>query len=328
MDNPFAATIAAAAKAQPSVPNAPKVVPGLVLHADGDYFAYSCAGNDDTPPAFCRRAVIDRLQNAQMAVGAEHVIIHLSARNTTKGERGHIATVKPYQGNREGARRPRNWQFLREYLESLPNIVLSTHREADDSIAAAAWKKPDAVAIYTADKDMRQLPGTHVEWKTYAIIRVPANTYDVRRVDADGFDVAYGTRWFWMQMLMGDTADNIPGLPQWVENGKRQLVGPVTAETLLDGIDNNEDACLRVLKGYIALYGKEAADRFVEQAALLWLRTTDDADIGDFLRIMPASRLLLDATQRMKERVNHSIQTINRITSQVGSGELADCPEW
>lgn len=87
--------------------------------------------------------------------------------------------------------------------------------EADDGMSSEQWKavkagEKDRSIIVTLDKDLRMVPGLHLEWKSGEI------------KEADGFGKldwfsdslkGYGTIWFWAQMLMGDTADHIGGLP-------------------------------------------------------------------------------------------------------------------
>jgi DNA polymerase-1 len=329
----FAAAILAAAAAEPVLPS---VQPGLVLHADGDYFAYACAGSDECPPEVARNAVVERLAKAQRHAGAEHVLIHLSHQATTKGDRGLIATVKPYQGQRDGGRKPVNWRYLREFLESLPNVCISVHREADDSIAEAAHSQPGLVAIYTADKDMRMLPGLHVDWKSYALTRVESGQYDCRRTDDAGDEVAYGLRWFWLQMLQGDTADNIPGLPKCTLDGKQKLCGEKTAQALLAHCNNTDDAFDTVSEQYAHYYGDNWPTMFCEQAMLLWLRAKPEAFMTDFLlhptlltREWPVVlRQLITASNEIIKRVKGVKDEAKSYGSESSAGTSADGAEW
>lgn len=308
--NPFAAAIAAAAQAQPSVPNA-VLVAGRKLNVDGDYCAYSCAGSDECPPAVARKTFLSRLEHACFTSRASSSTIHLSARNTDKGKRHLIATVKGYQDTRSGKTRPRNWLFLREFLESLPNALLSSHREADDSMAEQAWADPENTVTHTRDKDMRMLPGWHLTWVDHYLLYVPPGTYEV--CDPDG--LVYGSKWFWLQTLQGDTADNIPGLPQWMQpNGKMSTrgCGDGSAAKILAGTTCNAEAEALVLAQYHEYYGAEYLDRFVEQAALLWLRSRADAPVADFY-VSPHSFItktdaMYDATLRLHQRVKEAYE--------------------
>lgn len=287
---------AAAAKPMPLV-HVPSPQEGLVAHVDGDYCAYYCAGNDDTDPGQARRNLLSRLDSIKYATGATSIVVHLTDRASVKGERYLAATVKPYQGQRNSGRKPRNWEVLREYMENYDGDKFRMKnwmtREADDGIAyvthhaAAAGKLS---VICTADKDMRMLPGRHIIWKTKQIFDVPYNTFESVGPD----DEVYGHKWFWLQMLKGDTADNIPGLP-----GK----GDVFATKCLDGTASNAEAFECVHEAYVSHYHKEWADRFVEQACLLWLRTDRYADLLNFLTVMPEDPQLECAATALRRRV-------------------------
>src|SRR5690606_29458764 len=123
--------------------------------------------------------------------------------------------------------------------------------------------------VHTADKDMRMFCGTHVAWKDFTITEVPLDAYDI--VGRDGKQ--YGHKFFWYQMLVGDTADNIPGLPG---------VGPATAEAALAGTVCNVDAAAVVRGAYSGRLGDGWHDYFVEQAVLLWMRTDRAAALTNF----------------------------------------------
>jgi DNA polymerase-1 len=93
--------------------------------------------------------------------------------------------------------------------------------EADDvigTLAAAASSRGLETIISTADKDMTQLVDDHV---------VVLNSMDDRRLDSDGVEQKFGVRperIIDYLTLVGDSSDNIPGVPG---------VGPKTAQKWL-----------------------------------------------------------------------------------------------
>ena len=100
--------------------------------------------------------------------------------------------------------------------------------------------------MVSLDKDFNQIPGWHYNF-------VKKTHYYV--------DKAEGDRFFYTQILTGDSADNIIGL---------HMVGPVKAAKILkDKTTEKEmyDACVEA-------YGN--ADRVLENARLLWLRRYDN----------------------------------------------------
>lgn len=273
------AAIAAAADSNP-MPFTHNVAPveGRVLHVDGDYCAYYCAGSDDTDAGSARRNLIERLRQAKRASGATKIIVHLSANACTKGERYLIAQSQPYQGQRNTGRKPDNWLHLREFMEGYTGVEFTPkiwlNREADDGMAYVCHHAAKDFgllhAVYTADKDMRMFAGLHIVWKTFQQVELPLDTYDL--VGPDGKQ--YGHKWFWNQMLMGDTADHIPGL---------KGVGEKTAAGWLKDTKDNDDGCRVVCNAYRISKGQEWADYFVEQAGLLWMRTDREAAVDNFL---------------------------------------------
>lgn len=296
MDIAAYAKMAAAAKPMP-LANVPSPTPGLVAHVDGDYCAYYCAGNDDTDPGQARRNLLSRLDSIRFASGATKVIVHITDRASTKGQRFLIAQQKPYQGQRKGGHKPRNWEVLREYMEGYEGQQFQVKkwdtREADDGmayVAVAAANAGKLAVICTADKDMRMLPGRHVVWTTKQLVEVPLNCYELVH---DG--LVYGHKWFWIQMLWGDSADNIPGLVG---------IGEERAPQYLEGTTCNEEAYPIVTGLYLKKHGDNWQDVFVEQAALLWLRTDRAADICDFMSLMPWAESLHPALRRMEARVD------------------------
>ena len=279
----YAAAIAAAASASPQ--GAVPVVPNRILLVDGDGLAYYCAGNDDTDAGEARQRLVDKVKNASRLVGAERVMVLITGEGSNKGHRYAVARVKPYQGQRAGSRRPKNWGALREFLTgtTLPfEHDITLEAEADDLFGWYAYNQPDNVVIYTQDKDMRMLPGMHLDWVNHAMHRVAYTKttcverelmYNLVVTDSVFNDKQYGPKWFWLQMLHGDTADNIPGLPRYVVDGKAKPVGEVTANKLLH---SEHLPHLRVAELYRSHYGARWLVEMMEQAVLLWMRRVPD----------------------------------------------------
>ena len=272
--SPFDAAIAAASAASPIGGNAVPV-PRRVLLVDGDGLAYYCAGNDDTDAGEARANLISKVKSAQRACNAERVVILLTSSGSHKGHRYAIARVKPYQGQRVNSRRPKNWQHLRECMEAggtFPfDIQATAVAEADDLFGMWAYDQPENVVICTQDKDMRMLPGMHLDWVTHRTHKVACQDHDgvLTVFNSEFNDKQYGPKWFWLQMLHGDTADNIPGLPKYVVDGKAKPCGEVTAGKFLA---DEQLPHLRVAELYRSYYGDRWLVEMMEQACLLWMR--------------------------------------------------------
>lgn len=265
----FAAAIAAAAEQSPMTQGG--VTPGRAIGIDGDGLAYYCAGKDGSDPGRARQNVIEKIADAKRAAGAERVIVLLTAQGSHKGYRYAVARAKPYQGHRSSGRRPSNWHYLRQLLEAgLPGVEteIAAHAEADDLFGRFSTQLGhENFALHTDDKDMRMVPGIHVDWHSMRVTRVAPDTWESR-----WDDVVYGRKWFWLQMLQGDTADHVPGVPKCVVGGKVKQCGPKTAEALLDRVADEPTAYRIVEDQYRLYYKDEWPEAMLEQAVLLWMR--------------------------------------------------------
>ena len=222
---------------------------GKVL-IDGDIIAYRAAfsteqmGSSDT-----RRKVDDLIQFILDStvlfpeIGLDYVVYL-----TGKGNfRDSIAKSHPYKGNRKSVQKPRHLQTARDHMESEYQAIISKGEEADDLIAKEAARLDYHACVASIDKDMLQIPCWH-----FNIVRG-----DYLKVEPYG-----GIKFFYTQILTGDTADNIVGL--W-------KVGPVKAKKILEDAETEEELWDLVVKAYD---GNE--ERVIENARLLWLRREEE----------------------------------------------------
>lgn len=320
MEDWLAAAVAAAAGANPMpMTDLPSLVPGRVLHVDGDYLAYFMAGNAETDVGTARRNALQRIINFKDMCGADKCLLHLTAPGSTKADRYLIASVKPYQGKRSGEK-PKNWAALRDFLESYQGKEFKPYiwgdREADDGMALLMnhAKDRELAVSCTRDKDMRQYSGLHLGWMDYMLVDVPAGAF--RHVDHAG--LLYGHAWLWQQSLQGDSVDDIPGLPKYLKaNGKYGLMGEKTAASFLESATCDEEAFQVVAKLYggkwLGLWGEMLA----EQLMLLWLRKDPKASMLNFLdhldldrstdnyaELCAGAKLIVSRVQQAKEAVN------------------------
>jgi hypothetical protein len=195
----------------------PDVVPGRILNEDADIIAYNCAGNDETSRETVVFNIKAELQNRMQQVGADHYILHLTGTGSDKGKRHDVACLKQYQAGRVGKPRPKHLEFARTYMATNLKAVVHMDQEADDGLAQTQQQYLDRgernlCVLDSADKDLRMVQGLHRCPDTGKIIDVDgygACWYDADKAKTTG----WGTSFFWHQLLMGDTADDIPGLP-------------------------------------------------------------------------------------------------------------------
>lgn len=280
------------------------------LHVDGDYAAYYFSGKEGTSFADSKENFLNFVRGIQQSCGVGgRTIIHLSHASTDKGKRHKIATVLDYQANRTGSEKPHNWHLLRQWLEAGCNPAwgkkLWYDREADDGVAAAAayaHSMGRVPVISSRDKDFRMFAGLHSDWVTGERVLVKPGDFEVMSTDGE---TLYGLKWFWMQMLTGDSADHIPGLQKVIsKSGKPVNCGPKTAENILAGTSDSNHCYYLVAHEYEKYYKDTWRERFVEQAALLWMRPDFTAEVDSFLSIIPkAEHKLYAEAKRLKERV-------------------------
>lgn len=210
-------------------PDSPDEVKGRVLHHDSDFLAYQCGYKWETESlAVSIEHLRKAIQTCRIMAGAEFIFLYLTMGD--KGGRNSIATVKEYQAQRAG-RDPgltKRVKELREFMATCtdPGVTpkVQMEQEADDALCQAMQVAKDQPqyqlnVLQSADKDLWMVGGLHVNAKTYEIEDFPFG-YGQCDLDINGTRkklVGRGTSFFWHQLLMGDTADNIPGLPEFSE---------------------------------------------------------------------------------------------------------------
>lgn len=140
-----------------------------------------------------------------------------------------FAIDNSYKANRKQPK-PVHYDFLRscilESYSSLFRSSMSVGKEADDSIGIIASQSPTKYCIITVDKDLNQIPGWHYNF-------VKKKKYYVSKLG--------GTKFFYKQLLMGDSADNIQGIIG---------IGPKLADELIDPLENELDMYKTVYQIY------------------------------------------------------------------------------
>jgi 5'-3' exonuclease len=160
-----------------------------------------------------------------------------------------VAFDKKYKGTRtdEVAYPKANedkYNVLKYIKERYPTLWYR-ELEADDILCML---QDEDTFIYSEDKDLRQVPGTHYDLSTGKFIEVSESE---------------ALKFLMTQMITGDTVDNISGLKSY---------GIVKADQLLTNSDDNS-LVTTVLTEYIKVHGlTKGIDCFVESWNLLKLR--------------------------------------------------------
>ena len=100
-----------------------------------------------------------------------------------------------YKGNRKQPK-PIHYQLLKDYLIQKYGAIVAVNEEADDLLGIEQSSNEDTI-IVSIDKDLLQIAGNHYNFVTKEFITI---------------DEDEGRLFFYLQLLMGDKADNIPGI--------------------------------------------------------------------------------------------------------------------
>ena len=233
---------------------------GLVL-VDSDFILYPTAFSSICKQGYeaAQEAAISKLEHYLSSVELEdcRVIQFFTGKGSPKYRDQFYKNV-PYKANRTrpGAPIPQYVDEIKMALASKSTTVFCDPAvgEADDYIsifARASWIHRFAAAhVIGSDKDLLQIPSVNHR-KGMGELR---NTHE-------------SNLFLYRQILMGDQADNIPGL---------KGCGPKRAQTIIpDSVTEEEEMFSRVCKEYFRCHGgteDEVTDYLFETANLLYLR--------------------------------------------------------
>lgn len=274
----------------------PAEVSGRVVHIDADFLAYMVSYEKPNTQIELK----DMQHNAQVAIekmrrmaGAQGVMLHLTPSLSTKGGRIWQGIQREYQGNRKDKEKPEKLSVIRTWLASAFPAQSHLECEADDGMsseqyAAIANGARDLSVICSKDKDLNMVPGLHMDWDTGEIVDSGTDFGEIHLVEQGSSKKlkGYGQKFFWAQMLMGDTADNVQGLPfLWTSTmSKPKKVGPAITYSLLCDINNSKEAFTYIKSLYEAAAqyapfkhwqsGEEVPWQsvFLSEMKMLWMR--------------------------------------------------------
>lgn len=159
--------------------------------------------------------------------------------------------IKSYKANRKKEDRPPLLPALKNYVQAkeewtkLYHTFVSRNVETDDSIAATYQKwtgKGYHLIICSSDKDLKTIPCIYFD--TYYKRR---SLSVITKEEAD--------KNFFMQMIEGDRADNVPGIPS---------MGKVKAAKILNNASSYLGLMKKVYALYVDFYGNNAKFEFLK----------------------------------------------------------------
>lgn len=144
-----------------------------------------------------------------------------------------------YKAHRRNIVDPFYRQQCKQYLIDNYKAVVTDGCEADDMLG---WLQTDETVICSIDKDLKQIPGKH---------------FNFVKLEFDSVEKVDGVKFFWKQMLIGDSSDNIIGVAG---------IGKKKANKFIDPCESEQECFERVWN----LYDGDA-QRFVMNAQCLWI---------------------------------------------------------
>ncbi len=205
-----------------------------------------------------------------------------------------------YKANRKDQKKPKHYEFLKEYVLNNWNARVACNQEADDALGIAATREthfcdfaevlikregdwyagppscPEAVGratICSIDKDLLQIPGKH---------------YNFVKKEFQFVTPTDGIRSFYKQLLVGDPSDNLQGCPK---------IGDVKATRMLTGLHQESELYDAIRRGYFDSYERYIFKQELtsEQEEFVWnqikvngiclkIRQQED-EVWDFLKL-------------------------------------------
>ena len=190
---------------------------GTLVLIDGDVVAYqvcSNAGLNTSLPLL--KSAVTRTITGYIEFLNGHfkdvrrIEVHLTG---STNYRNAVSTSVVYKGNRLGKEKPPGFYEIREYITEKYAAELSVDEEADDaiSIRACAHGDPTKVVVVSPDKDMHIIPAFVWDGNPEHPMQLGSGIGYLQWQRRRNYSqvVGCGLKFFYWQLIMGDTADNI-----------------------------------------------------------------------------------------------------------------------
>lgn len=215
---------------------------------DGDSLMYTSSykvSSAEEALQKCKRSIYEILD----ATKADYYVGYL----TNSSHKYSLAVTKAYKGNRKDFVKPKYFSLVKEYLMDEFSFITQPNTEADDLCVSAyklALKEAYYPTICATDKDLLQIKGNFYNPRTKVFKSLTANEAALN---------------LFTQLLTGDTADNIEGLPG---------IGPVKAAKIYEGCTIFDEYFECAVRAYWDYYEDDlftGLSKFSENYQLLFL---------------------------------------------------------
>jgi len=198
-------------------------------------------------PFFSASTTIDKIIEAyKKKFKTKNIRIYFTGKDNF---RDNVATIQPYKGNRDSSNKPEHYEAIKAYMVRKHNGLIIDGQEADDEVSIQQTLSDQGKSVIVSiDKDLMMVEGYHYNPNKDALTKVTK---------------LEGLRWFYEQLLQGDSTDNIPGI---------KGIGKVTAKKLLENCTDVQELESVVMRNYMDYYREDAEKYIVEVGQLLWMR--------------------------------------------------------
>lgn len=272
---------------------------GKTLIFDADFAVYGAAATVKTLPTAIKR-FYTAVMTEMFLTGCARAIACITPSSCAKCNRYFYPTVKKYQDQRKTRPELPLKGPLKQHLIANPSeyeaqgitIAADDWLEADDLMIMLAEELKDVI-VSSGDKDLRL---TRYPWwdnEKGRVVEIPDRFgYLYWDADANMPCKGHGTKFFWAQMLMGDTADNVKGITKL--DGK--LCGYKGAYDFLKDITNETEAANAVCRAYA-----RAGQNVLAEAEMLWLRRSRDDSAYAYLMEVVTDEAILGWLMQLHE---------------------------
>lgn len=206
-----------------------------------------------------------------------------------------------YKANRT-APRPLHYDIIKEHMIREYGARIAHQMEADDALGIHQDKSGSETVICSIDKDLLQIPGLH-----YNFVKNQWNS--VTKWE--------GLVWFYQQILIGDSSDNIQGC---------RGIGPVKAQKILGSIPpekGEEELLFETVKTYYRQEESWSPEKvkahILLTGRLLKIKQTEDEDQWHFPVLNPMQVQTLLSILNKREG---NTQSTVPITQEAMSGSV------
>ena len=214
---------------------------------------------DSTPNTSPIEYVMHSIKLAMMDImnftGADTLHMYLGE----KGGKNFRHDLFPeYKGNRKDKEKPVHYEAIYNWLLEKYDATICHGIEADDALGIATSRYSDWV-ICSNDKDMLQIPGKH---------------YNFIKKEALHISQLGGDKRLFQQILMGDSTDNIQGLPRVGEATSKKMIWPCVSFQQMYDV---------TVAAYKKQYGEDWYNEFMLAGSLVYLLRKQGDSFHDYL---------------------------------------------